>query len=62
MVRFRFLVPTQKERITFICDEQTRAELEQWATEDGRSLSNLVERIVTAAIETRKSEQEATAT
>lgn len=43
-------VPTKKEKITFICDTDTRSKLESWAEEEGRSLSNLVERIVSKAL------------
>ncbi|MFQ3618827.1 MAG: hypothetical protein SNJ57_18120 [Cyanobacteriota bacterium] len=50
-------VPTNKPKITFICDEETRAYLEAWAEEEGRSLSNLVEQIVKRVIKQRKDEQ-----
>ena len=43
--------PTKKEKITFTCTTDTREVLQEWADKDGRTLSNLVERIVLAAIE-----------
>ncbi len=43
--------PTKKEKVTFTCTTETRQALQEWADKDGRTLSNLVERIVLAAIE-----------
>lgn len=48
-------MPSDREKITFLCDPETREYLEQWAEDDSRSLSNLVELIVKRAIDTRKS-------
>ena len=47
-------VATKKEKITFTCEKETRAQLEAWAEKDGRSLSNLVERIVLEALAKEK--------
>ena len=44
-------VPTKREKITFTCEKDTRILLENWAKAEGRSLSNLVERIVLARLE-----------
>jgi len=44
-------VATRKEKITFLCEKETRAQLEARADKEGRSLSNLVERIVLEALE-----------
>ncbi len=46
-------VPTKREKITFTCEKETRSLLEEWADKEGRSLSNLVERIVLAALENK---------
>lgn len=48
---YSFDVPTKKERITFLTEKETREQLELWAEQEGRSLSNLIERIVLAALE-----------
>ncbi|WP_448603824.1 ribbon-helix-helix domain-containing protein [Thermoleptolyngbya sp.] len=50
-------VPTNKPKVMFVTDEETREYLETWAEEEGRSISNLVDRIVKAAIKQRKDEQ-----
>jgi hypothetical protein len=50
-------VPTNKPKVMFVTDEETREYLEAWAGDEGRSLSNLVDRIVKAAIKQRKDEQ-----
>lgn len=47
-------VPTKKEKITFTCEKDTRSQLEEWATREGRTLSNLVERIVLEALQAKK--------
>lgn len=36
--------------MNFICDQEVRDYLEAWADREGRTMSNLVERIVTAAV------------
>jgi len=41
---------TKREKITFTCEKETRTALEELAAEEGRSLSNLVERIVLATL------------
>ncbi|WP_348257047.1 hypothetical protein [Leptolyngbya sp. PL-A3] len=47
-------VPTKKEKITFTCEKDTRSQLEEWAAKEGRTLSNLVERIVLEALQAKK--------
>lgn len=42
-----------KVKITFLCDPETREKLEKIAEDEGRSLSNLVERIVLADLDRR---------
>jgi hypothetical protein len=37
----------------FICSEEAKAILENWAEDEGRTVSNLVERIVSEAIENK---------
>ena len=49
------LMPTKKATVYFTCQHEVKSALEQWAEEDGRSLSNLVERLVLAALEERQS-------
>ena len=49
-------MPTQKSRISFIADEELKSELEAWADEDFRSLSNLAEAIVREAVAKRRSQ------
>ena len=49
-------MPTQKSRISFIADEKLKSELEAWADEDFRSLSNLAEAIVREAVAKRQSQ------
>lgn len=44
-------VPTKREKITFTCELETRQKLEARAAAEGRTLSNLVERIVLADLE-----------
>lgn len=47
-------MPTSKNRITFICDNEVKETLNQWASEEKRSISNLVEVLVIEAIANRK--------
>ncbi|BAY47406.1 hypothetical protein SAMD00079811_50240 [Scytonema sp. HK-05] len=47
-------MPTKKEKVTFICDLETKNELEYWAKEEGQTISSLVGRIVGEAIATRQ--------
>ncbi|BBD63430.1 hypothetical protein NIES2109_62800 (plasmid) [Nostoc sp. HK-01] len=44
----------RKPRIMFSCSEDTKEDLESWAEDEGRSISNLIERIVMDAIAKRK--------
>jgi hypothetical protein len=46
-------MPTKKERMMFLCDKETREQLEAVAESEGRSLSNMVERLVQFALKTR---------
>lgn len=43
-------MPTQKATVYFTCQPNVKAALQEWADDEGRSLSNLVERIVQAAL------------
>jgi plasmid stability protein len=45
------------EKINFTCDPETKQYLRVWAARESRTLSNLVEKIVTAAIEQDKENQ-----
>jgi hypothetical protein len=40
----------RRPRINFVLDEDIRDDLALWAEDEGRTMSNLVERIVTAAV------------
>jgi hypothetical protein len=48
-------MPTQKATVYFTCQPKVKASLQAWADKEGRSLSNLVERIVLAALEAEPS-------
>ncbi|MEA5574164.1 ribbon-helix-helix domain-containing protein [Calothrix sp. UHCC 0171] len=45
----------RRPRVNFVLDEDIRDDLALWAVEEGRTMSNLVERIVTAAVQERRS-------
>ena len=47
------LVPTKREKITFVCDADLKETLELWASEESRSVSNLCELLVRKAVEKR---------
>jgi hypothetical protein len=42
------------EKINFTCDAETKQYLRIWAAKESRTLSNLVEKLVVAAIEEDK--------
>jgi CopG-like RHH_1 or ribbon-helix-helix domain, RHH_5 len=42
----------------FTCSEETKETLENWAEEEGRTVSNMVERIVLEAIATKNKRQQ----
>ncbi|GAB1544794.1 hypothetical protein NUACC21_74700 [Scytonema sp. NUACC21] len=41
---------TRRPRVAFICDEEVKEILYEWATDENRTVSNLVESIVLDAI------------
>ena len=47
------LVPTKREKITFVCDADLKEALESWASEESRSVSNLCELLARKAVEKR---------
>lgn len=47
-------VPTKKPRISFVCDEELKTDLEIWAEEESRTVSNLCELIIKQAIKQRQ--------
>jgi hypothetical protein len=47
-------MPTQKATVYFTCQPDVKAALQEWADEEGRSLSNLVERLVQTALAEKK--------
>lgn len=52
----RTITPVAKRtrKITFTCTPKLREDLKEWANKEGRTMSNLVERIVSMAINERK--------
>ena len=51
-------MPSKRPRIVFLLDEELRADLEEWAQQESRTLSNLCELIVRKAVEERKALQQ----
>jgi len=51
---------SRRPRIAFICDQTLKESLEQWATEESRTLSNLIELICKNAVEAKKQAMEKT--
>ena len=49
---------SKPEKLTLVLEAEVRAEVERWAVEDGRPMSNLLRRIVVAAIDQRRREQQ----
>jgi len=41
----------------FVCDDETKRNLQEWAKEERRSMSNLVEKLVMDAIAARKTQE-----
>ncbi|MBD2014331.1 hypothetical protein H6F96_10140 [Microcoleus sp. FACHB-53] len=50
-------MPTNKNRVMFLCDDEAKNDLQQWAEQERRSVSNLVEKIVLEAIAAWKQQQ-----
>lgn len=50
----------RSEKINFTCEAEDKEYLRDWAAKEGRTLSNLVERIVKDAIISRKEGNEPT--
>ncbi|MBD2535416.1 hypothetical protein H6G97_40890 [Nostoc flagelliforme FACHB-838] len=44
---------TRRPRVMFTCSEDIKETLELWSEEEGRTVSNLVERIIAEAIAAR---------
>jgi len=51
---------SRRPRIAFICDHALKESLEQWAEEESRTLSNLIELICKNAVEAKKQTMEKT--
>lgn len=47
----------RSEKINFTCEPEDKQYLREWAAKEGRTLSNLVERIVKEAITKDRTEQ-----
>lgn len=47
----------RRPRVAFICNEETKEFLEEWAKGENRTVSNLVETIVEEAVSTKKSKK-----
>ena len=52
-------MPTKKATVYFTCQPEIKEALQQWADREGRSLSNLMERIAIAALEAEEGELKA---
>lgn len=50
-------MPTQKATVYFTCQPEIKAALQEWADDEGRSLSNLVERLVQTALAEKKKQK-----
>ncbi len=50
-------MPTNKNRVMFLCDDETKNDLQRWAAQERRSVSNLVEKIVLDAVADWKQQQ-----
>ena len=50
-------VPTKKPIISVVVSPELKTDLEKWAEEEGRTVSNLSERILSRAIREWKAEQ-----
>jgi hypothetical protein len=46
---------TRRPRVAFICNEETKDFIEEWAKAERRSVSNLIESIVEDAVTVKKS-------
>ena len=57
ILSFDEMAPTKKEKVTFTCTAETKQALEVWAEKEGRTISNLVERIVLSALAVTAEEQ-----
>lgn len=53
---FDEMPPTKKEKVTFTCTAETKQALEAWAEREGRTVSNLVERIVLSVLADQEKE------
>lgn len=49
---------TKKAKVTFTCESEIKEYLAQWADVENRTLSNLVETLVTEAIAARQTHQQ----
>ncbi|MBW4458188.1 MAG: hypothetical protein KME55_39375 [Nostoc indistinguendum CM1-VF10] len=47
------IMATRRPRVMFTCSEDIKETLELWSEEEGRTVSNLVERIIAEAIAAR---------
>ena len=53
-----FAEDMRSEKINFTCEPEDKQYLREWAAKEGRTLSNLVERIVKEAITKDQAEQQ----
>ena len=47
------MAQTKRAKITFVCDHEVRAQLDDWAAAENRSVSNLVETLITEVLAER---------
>ncbi|WP_242027428.1 hypothetical protein [Sphaerospermopsis sp. FACHB-1094] len=57
-ILFEAMGKTKKAKITFTCSQELREELENIASSEDRTLSNLVERLVTRAVQSYKPQEQ----
>jgi hypothetical protein len=51
------MAQTKKAKVMFTCEHGTKEKLSKWADAEKRSLSNLVELIVTEALESKEQDK-----
>lgn len=45
---------TKKAKVMFTCEHEVKDKLTEWAKQEKRTVSNLVEKLVTEALETKE--------
>jgi hypothetical protein len=55
------MAATKKAKVMFTCEQETKEKLTKWANEEKRTVSNLVELLVTEALENKLNSEEKSA-